>query len=147
MKQRGFTLIELLWVLVIAALLMVLVLLAIQQGRNSRKDNDREADAARYLNATKTWTSDNNGNLPGLGDINNIVTTYIGNTFVNPEGVPWSLVWSASQPPGFSPATNEMVIGSGNVKCDSSGVVPGGGSRQVAVAVLLESGNVYCVTQ
>jgi len=65
-KSRGFTLIELLIVIAIIAILMAIVIVAINpprhfaRARNAQRWNDVNA----ILNATYQYTVDNNGSLP-----------------------------------------------------------------------------------
>jgi prepilin-type N-terminal cleavage/methylation domain-containing protein len=65
-KQKGFTLIELLVVIGILAILLAIVLVAINPGRQFEQANDtkRSSDVNAILNAIHQYAADNQGNLP-----------------------------------------------------------------------------------
>lgn len=66
-KQSGFTLIELLVVIGILAVLLAIVLIAINPGRQFGQANDtkRRSDANAILNAIGGFAADNKGTVPG----------------------------------------------------------------------------------
>mgnify|MGYP001577826982 CR=1 FL=1 len=65
-NQQGFTLIELLVVIGILAVLLAIVLIAINPARQFAQANDtkRRNDSLQILNAVWQFAADNNGNLP-----------------------------------------------------------------------------------
>jgi prepilin-type N-terminal cleavage/methylation domain-containing protein len=65
-NQKGFTLIELLVVIGILAVLLAIVLIAINPARQFAQANDtkRRNDSLQILNAVWQYAADNNGNLP-----------------------------------------------------------------------------------
>lgn len=65
-KQLGFTLIELLVVIGILAILLSIVLIAINPARQFAQANDtkRRSDTAAILNAIGAYAADNHGTLP-----------------------------------------------------------------------------------
>ncbi|OGH23528.1 MAG: hypothetical protein A2698_00685 [Candidatus Levybacteria bacterium RIFCSPHIGHO2_01_FULL_42_15] len=65
-KQRGFTLIELLVVIGILAILLSIVLIAINPARQFGQANNtkRRSDTTAILNAIGAYAADNKGNLP-----------------------------------------------------------------------------------
>lgn len=65
--NRGFTLIELLVVIGILAVLLAIVLVAINPARQFEQANNtkRKSDVNAILNAVHQYMADNNGNLPG----------------------------------------------------------------------------------
>lgn len=67
-KQAGFTLIELLVVIGILAVLLAIVLVAINPSRQFRQANNtrRSADVSAILNAITQYGADNRGNLTAL---------------------------------------------------------------------------------
>ena len=67
-KQAGFTLIELLVVIGILAVLMAIVLVAINPARQFKQANDtkRTGDVNATLNAITQYSADNKGNLTAL---------------------------------------------------------------------------------
>src|SRR5438105_4042615 len=64
--QKGFTLIELLVVIGILAVLLSIVLIAINPARQFAQANDtqRRSDVNAILNGIHEYMADNNGNLP-----------------------------------------------------------------------------------
>src|SRR6266699_4455993 len=78
--QKGFTLIELLVVIGILAILLAIVLIAINPARQFAQANDtkRRSDVNAILNAIDQYAADHSGNLqagitqaPAAGDISN----------------------------------------------------------------------------
>lgn len=72
--QKGFTLIELLVVIGILAILLAIVLVAVNPGQQFDQANDtqRQADVTTISNAIAQYMADNAGDLPGnlaTGDI------------------------------------------------------------------------------
>lgn len=101
--KRGFTLIELLVVIGILAVLLAIVLIAINPARQFSQANDtqRSSDVNAILNAVHQYMADNNGLPPasitntdteigdgvGLVDIcDDLVPTYIAALPVDPQG-------------------------------------------------------------
>lgn len=77
--QKGFTLIELLVVIGILAILLAIVLIAINPARQFAQANDtkRSSDVQTLLNAIHQYAADNAGNLP-YG-----ITAGMGQTIIN----------------------------------------------------------------
>lgn len=67
--SRGFTLIELLVVIGILAVLLAIVLIAINPARQFAQANDtqRKSDVNAVLNAIHQYAAENGGNLPHVG--------------------------------------------------------------------------------
>lgn len=67
-NQKGFTLIELLVVIGILAVLLAIVLVAINPARQFQQANDtkRRSDVTAILNAIGQYSADNKGNLSAL---------------------------------------------------------------------------------
>jgi prepilin-type N-terminal cleavage/methylation domain-containing protein len=74
-RQKGFTLIELLVVIAILAVLLAIVLIAINPARQFGQANDtkRKSDTTAILDAIDQYSSSNAGNLPT--DITNMATS------------------------------------------------------------------------
>lgn len=106
-RERVFTLIELLVVIGILAILLTIVLVAINPARQFQQANDtqRRSDVNAILNAIHQYAADNNGGLPdGIdgsatnigssgGDVdicNDIVPTYIAEMPVDPTEGNWT---------------------------------------------------------
>jgi type IV pilus assembly protein PilA len=73
--QRGFTLIELLVVVGVLAVLLAIVLIAINPARQFSQANNtkRSSDVNALLNAIHQYAADNKGTLPGSGTITTAV--------------------------------------------------------------------------
>lgn len=65
-KSKGFTLIELLVVMGIIAILVAVVAVAVNPGRQfaQARDTQRRADVSAVVSAIYQYATDNNGNLP-----------------------------------------------------------------------------------
>ncbi len=88
--QKGFTLIELLVVIGVLAVLLAIVLIAINPARQFSQANNtkRASDVNALLNAIHQYAADNKGNISALGTISTtpgtptaISAAGIGNTF------------------------------------------------------------------
>src|SRR5258708_1758768 len=91
-SQRGFTLIELLVVIGVLAVLLAIVLIAINPARQFSQANNtkRSSDVNAILNSVHEYAADNKGSMAGLGTISTdsttptaISSTGIGATFCN----------------------------------------------------------------
>lgn len=86
--KRGFTLIELLVVIGILAVLLTIVLVAINPGRQFAQANNtkRRADINALLNAIHQYAADNKGAMPGnLGTLTKGTTYSITNGATNAD--------------------------------------------------------------
>lgn len=99
-KQRGFTLIELLVVIGILAVLLAIVLVAINPAKQFSQANDtkRQSDVNAILNAVHQYMADNRGSLPasitttateisstGIDLCATLVTEYVAALPVDPQ--------------------------------------------------------------
>lgn len=75
--QKGFTLIELLVVIGVLAVLLAIVLIAINPARQFSQANNtkRSSDVNALLNAIHQYAADNKGNISALGTISTDPTT------------------------------------------------------------------------
>lgn len=107
-KSKGFTLIELLVVIGILAVLLSIVLIAINPARQFAQANNtqRRSDVNAILNAIHQYGADNTGDLSalslpstatnigsGTSDIDicsNLVTTYLAEMPVDPQDGSWT---------------------------------------------------------
>ncbi len=80
--KKGFTLIELLVVIGILAILLAIVLVAINPGRQFSQANDtkRSSDVNAILNAIHQYAADNQGNLPATFSTDPAVPTPLSAT-------------------------------------------------------------------
>ncbi len=81
MKSKGFTLIELLVVIAIMVILMGIVLVAVNPGRQYQlaRDAKRQSDVNAILNALNQYQVDHDGNIRGVGTVSTCPTmTNIG---------------------------------------------------------------------
>src|SRR6266536_4617641 len=94
--QKGFTLIELLVVIGILAILLAIVLIAINPARQFQQANDtkRRSDVNAILNAVNQYMADNHGALPNTTNPITSTPTNIG-----------------------SGASGSLAICNGNVRC------------------------------
>jgi type IV pilus assembly protein PilA len=95
-NQKGFTLIELLVVMGILAVLLAIVLIAINPARQFKQANNRkrQSDVSAILNAYGAYAADHQGSLPSginatpaemtAGDCTALVSTYISALPVDP---------------------------------------------------------------
>lgn len=83
-KQKGFTLIELLIVIGILAVLLAIVLIALNPRQNFQQANDtqRQSDVNAILNAVHQYAAANKGQLPA--GIDGTVRTITSDTAANP---------------------------------------------------------------
>ena len=83
---RGFTLVELLVVIGILAILLAIVLIAINPARQfaQARNTQRESDVNELLDAIYAYAADNNGNLPaGIDATVKTITSTAGATNVD----------------------------------------------------------------
>ncbi|MBI2034338.1 MAG: type II secretion system protein [Candidatus Levybacteria bacterium] len=83
---RGFTLVELLVVIGILAILLAIVLIAINPARQfaQSRNTQRGSDVNAILNAVYAYAADNNGNLPaGIDSTVKTITSTAGATNVD----------------------------------------------------------------
>src|SRR5260221_2862136 len=93
--QKGFTLIELLVVIGILAILLAIVLIAINPARQFAQANNtkRQSDVNSILNAVNQYMADNKGALPtGTGYTIDSTPTFIGSTAVTEVNLCTALV-------------------------------------------------------
>ena len=166
MKQRGFTIIEVALVLAIAGLIFLVVFLALPALQNSQKDTARKQDVARVVSALQAYEADHQGSLPDPswdpgyfsdGSSSSGFSGYLGTLsqtkIVDVAGVGWTLfnpqkneLWSfievfpATRCLGGSVSFNSSTLDWTTIAASSTS------QSDAAVAVLLSSGNIYCVT-
>ncbi len=85
--KQGFTLIELLVVIGILAILLAIVLVAINPGRQFEQANQtkRSSDVNAILNAIHQYAADNQGNLPASFSTDPALPTSLSSTDVGAE--------------------------------------------------------------
>ena len=64
-SQSGFTIVEVMIVLAIAGLVLAIVFIAVPALQRNSRNTQRRADLANFRAQFDTWTSNNNGKLPG----------------------------------------------------------------------------------
>lgn len=75
-KNSGFTLIEVVIVLAIAGLIFVIVLLAVGQAQQARRDTQRKNDVNRLSAQLEQFASNNQGRYPSGSDFTNSASTF-----------------------------------------------------------------------
>ena len=136
-NKKGFTLIEIVIVLAIAALVLAGILLAVRGAQENRRDSQRRADLGKLSAQLEASASNNNGVYP----VGAFPAGFPGNA-VDPEsGLAYTWV---GNPGGM---TGRAIFYATNFQCNGNQPpTAGGGVRQYAAAVRLESGDVFCVT-
>jgi type IV pilus assembly protein PilA len=108
--QKGFTLIELLVVIGILAILLAIVLIAINPARQFAQANNtkRNADVVAILNAISQYAADNKGQLPPGMPASGATEQYISTTGANICGalVPQYLAALPSDPTAANGGSN-----------------------------------------
>ena len=64
-NQSGFTIVEVMIVLAIAGLVLAIVFIAVPALQRNARNTQRRADLGNLRAQFDTWTSNNNGKLPG----------------------------------------------------------------------------------
>jgi prepilin-type N-terminal cleavage/methylation domain-containing protein len=85
-SQKGFTLVELLIVIGILAVLLAIVLIAVNPQQQFKQANNtaRKADVNAILNAVSAYAADNDGQLPaGIDSTAKTITSTAGATNLN----------------------------------------------------------------
>ncbi len=85
-NQKGFTLIEILVVIGILAILLAIVLIAINPQQQFRQANNtqRRSDVNAVLNAVSSYAAQNKGQLPaGITSTAKTISSTAGATFIN----------------------------------------------------------------
>lgn len=67
--NKGFTIIEVLIVLAIAGLIMLIVFLAVPALQRNSRNTETRNEASRLLTTINEWITNNNGSMPGNGDV------------------------------------------------------------------------------
>lgn len=164
-KNKGFTIIEVVLVLAIAGLIFMMVFVALPALQRNQRDTARKNDVGRAITAIVSYSSANRGNIPTSADLfnNTLVPSYLktaGDTFIDPAGAntgqatpfddQYQFVSNAnagSTLVPFDAGKNQNVIyfSVANVcSTTTAGDVTAGGSRKVALRIVLEGGGVYC---
>ena len=79
-NQSGFTIVEVMIVLAIAGLILAIVFIAVPALQRNSRNTQRRADLGSLRAQFETWTSNNNGKLPGGGAITEGLNSIIGST-------------------------------------------------------------------
>lgn len=149
-KQKGFTIIEVVLVLAIAALIFLVVFLAVPALQRSQRDTQRRSDMGRLQTAITNYAGNHQGTLPTVDAA--FATKYLnasGDKWEDPKvgayvltnvaapGIPLATLWSD---------TASNVNYRAGVKCNTNGSTAPGGARQFAIQIVLESNDLYCVS-
>lgn len=141
-KEKGFTIIEVVLVLAIAGLIFLMVFIALPALQRGQRDTQRRDDVSRFISQLNSYATNNRGSLPSEGDIDEFMVSYLKSNqgeFNDPStGNPYDPVVGDDDP---EQGQIQYDLGA---HCDGESVVQGGGNRQAAVRVLLESGGYFC---
>lgn len=129
--KRGFTLIELLVVMGIIAILVAVVAIAVNPGRQfaQARDTQRRADLTGIISAVYQYAAENNGNLPG-----GITTTVqdAGTTGANLAG---DLVPTYMSAIPFDPSTGSPATTGYQISTDANNRVTASASGEIAAFI------------
>lgn len=146
-KEKGFTIIEVVLVLAIAGLIFLMVFIALPALQRGQRDTQRRDDVGRFISQLSSYATNNRGSLPSEADIEDFAASYLkwnsGNTgeFNNPSSGNGYEITGGNETPN---ADGSEIVYTQNATCDGESINPGGGNRQAAVRVALESGGVFC---
>lgn len=147
-KTKGFTIIEVVLVLAIAGLIFLVVFLAVPALQRSQRDEQRRADAGRFLSQLAQFQTNNAGavpvaDAPGIAAFQTAYLTVGGQTFADPQAGAYQYATGV----GAAPAAGTIRYATG-ARCAAGGAIAapvGTGARQVAVSVGLETGGASCL--
>jgi prepilin-type N-terminal cleavage/methylation domain-containing protein len=147
--NKGFTIIEVVLVLAIAGLIFLMVFIALPALQRGQRDTQRRDDVSRFVSQLSSYATNNRGSLPTNANVRAFASSYLkwspdaASEFKNPstgngyaiDGV------TADTPPN---SDGSQIVYTLNAKCNGEAAQPGGGDRQAAIRVALESGGVFC---
>jgi prepilin-type N-terminal cleavage/methylation domain-containing protein len=148
-KTKGFTIIEVVLVLAIAGLIFLVVFLALPALQRGQRDTQRKQDLSKFMSQVTTYSSNNQGSLPGATSAlwNTFVTNYltVGSTpFADPtDGTTYNVVLQTTAVTP-NPGVHTIQVYPGDTCANVSTVVPVPASRTVAAAIYQEQGGYYC---
>lgn len=146
-KENGFTIIEVVLVLAIAGLIFLMVFIALPALQRGQRDTQRRDDVSRFISQLNSYATNNRGSLPANNDIGSFAQSYLKwqsgseGEFNDPStGNGYDIDGVEA---GAVPNETQMLY-TRNATCEDERAVSGGGNRQAAVRVTLESGGVFC---
>lgn len=138
-KQGGFTIIEVVLVLAIAGLIFLMVFIALPALQRNQRDTQRRDDASRVISQLQSYATNNRGELPATGTgFESFRDSYLTGDFNNPST---GDRYGATQ--NDNPGTGSFQYRRG-YSCSGEEMQSGGGNRQAAVRIQLESGGHFC---
>lgn len=146
-KEKGFTIIEVVLVLAIAGLIFLMVFIALPALQRGQRDTQRRDDVSRFISQLNSYATNNRGSLPSEANIESFAESYLkwnaGSTgeFNNPSTGNGYEITGGNEVPN---SDGSEVVYTRNATCNGETVQTGGGNRQAAVRVALESGGVFC---
>jgi prepilin-type N-terminal cleavage/methylation domain-containing protein len=150
-KQKGFTIIEVVLVLAIAGLIFLMVFIALPALQRTQRDTQRKADMGRVETSLSSYQANNKNALPPATDTGwaTFMTNYLlvgTDSFQDPSFGSYVFKYKGTTyTTPTDPVSNSGEIWVfGSATCNGE-VVQAGSSRQVALAIKLEGGGVYCV--
>jgi prepilin-type N-terminal cleavage/methylation domain-containing protein len=146
-KQKGFTIIEVVLVLAIAGLIFLMVFIALPALQRGQRDTQRRDDVSRFISQLSSYATNNRGSLPTEDGIESFASTYLKwkndttGEFNNPSTGNGYEITGGNEVPN---SNGSEIVYTRNATCDGENIQSGGGNRQAAVRVSLESGGVFC---
>lgn len=142
-KEKGFTIIEVVLVLAIAGLIFLMVFIALPALQRGQRDTQRRDDVSRFISQLNSYATNNRGSLPAESNVQSFMNSYLK---ANQDEFNDPSTGEAYTPlPGRdgSPTQGQIQYAT-NTECNGEALVTGGGNRQAAIRVLLESGGYFC---
>jgi len=151
LRQKGFTIIEVVLVLAIAGLIFLMVFIALPALQRTQRDTQRKNDMGRVETALSSYQSNNRNALPPASDAGwaKFMADYliVGNdSFQDPSFGSYIFKYKGTvyTTPTDPISNSGEVWVFGSATCNGEDV-QAGSSREVAIAIKLEGGGVYCV--
>lgn len=149
-KQKGFTIIEVVLVLAIAGLIFLMVFIALPALQRTQRDTQRKNDMGRVETALSSYQSNNRNALPT--DWTTFMQNYLlvgSDSFQDPSFGSYLFIDQGANSTYATPTvpvsqTGEIWVFE-KATCDGESVKATTSTRQVAFAMKLEGGGVYCV--
>ena len=140
-QKKGFTIIEVVLVLAIAGLIFLMVFIALPALQRGQRDGQRRDDISRFMSQITSYSTNNRGKVPAIGDMNAFLDDYLKRgegEFVDPQsGENYTVSATTS-----STSTIQYVT---TAKCDGENIESNEGrGRSVADRIQLEGSGHYC---
>ncbi|HMQ96094.1 MAG TPA: hypothetical protein PKD19_02635 [Candidatus Saccharibacteria bacterium] len=145
-SSTGFTIIEVVLVLAIAALIFLMVFVALPTLQRNQRDSERKTDAGIVSTAVTDFVSSNRRALKSDTTDQTSLQGFISkmSQYEAKNVVLQGSASTSSEKPGTTENGDPVMWVHVGGKCEGQGSAKGT-TRQAAVRITLENGNVYCV--